>query len=116
MKLIALLREIGYGGASSYEIPKEPSDSYGDIYDPDQDGHVIYRFEAKEPGQDSMTYDVVLSGMKSEEGEYFLDVEYTADGTYSMTNMGKPLKIMATVAKIVKQVVDADKEVTNLQV
>lgn len=109
MKLTDLLKEIGEGSITPYSYKFSSED--GNIYDREEGGYVIYKFSTEEDGEgDPVEYTVTLAGEQNQSGEYFLDVEYAADDSYGMTNLGKPLKVMATVAAITKEVVEGDTE------
>lgn len=109
MKLTQILKEIGESSSTPYSYQQK--EKHGNIYDPNNDALVVYQFKTEKNKEgDSITYDVVVNGKRNEAGEYFLDVEYLADGSYEMTNLGKPFKIMATVVEIVNKVVEGDKD------
>lgn len=118
IKLRDILKEIGGKSERSstpYTAPDvKPSDSDGDIYDPEEGGSQTYRFdtgEDKDQEGNPVQYTLVLTGIPDEErGEYLLDIDFFTEEGYAMTNVGKPLRLMATVAQIVKSVVDKDKK------
>lgn len=103
MKLRDILKEVGEQRSAPYTV--EPPEVEGNIYDPkDIEAEQIYKFNT---GEDE--YTVVLTGKKDEEKkEYFVDVDFFTEEGYGMTNAGKPLRVMATIAQIVKNVVDKD--------
>jgi len=115
IKLKDILKEVGERSSAPYtQSNLKPSHSEGNIYDSENGGELIYKFntgEDKDQEGNSVEYTLVLTGnLDDDSGEYFVDVDFFTEEGYGLTNVGKPLRLMATIAQIVEDLVKKDKE------
>jgi hypothetical protein len=104
IKLRNILMEIG-DAPEGKAYDSEVLGSRGDIYNPKKTGSgVAYAFSSEGGNK----YKLFVNGAKSG-GDYVLDVDFTANDEYNPTGENRPLKVMATITKILKGILEGDK-------
>lgn len=93
IKLVNILHEIGDATSKKYKWKKVYSE--GNISKPD--GYAEYEFTT----DSDLEYGVQIRNRMK-----FLDVDFVADDSYDEVNKGEIFNVMATIADIIKSIID----------